>query len=264
MKSLAQIALILIPVILHAEPPLPEPPDAAEQARIIAALRESAMRYQGHLPEFICTSVTTRKEDSSGTGARMRQRDVLEERVIFYRGREDYTILNVNGKPTKKTHDSVGGMFESGLLGMAIVPNYLFGARAPVTLQWSRWDQIDGKPAHVIAFTVAPSVYNRPDGKTTFLIGFHAFAWISASDNSLIRLEEQTDGPPGYPFRNDGDIIDYGAVDISGTKFLLPIKAVTFGQAGKFIWRNTMDFTAYGRFQTDANIKFEPVEPKEK
>lgn len=258
MKALAGSILFLLPLLLSAQSPdLPAPPDPAEQARIIALLRKSALRYQRHLPEFVCTQVTTRSEDSTGTGQHLKPRDVLEERIVFSGGQEDYTLTRINGKPTKKTHDSLDGMFEGGLLGMAIVPNYLFGPRAPASLEWARLDQIDGKPAHVIAFHVAPSVRNSPDGKTTFLIGFHGFAWMSAADGSLMRLERITDGPPGYPLRNNRHTIDYGNVDISGTQFHLPIRAVVSGQAGKFMWSNTIEFTAYRKFQTDTSIRFE-------
>ena len=227
MKALAGSILFLLPLLLSAQSPdLPAPPDPAEQARIISLLRKNALRYQGHLPEFVCTQVTTRSEDSTGTGQHLKPRDVLEERIVFSGGQEDYTLTRINGKPTKKTHDSLDGMFEGGLLGMAIVPNYLFGPQAPASLEWARLDQIDGKPAHVIAFHVAPSVRNSPDGKTTFLIGFHGFAWMSAADGSLMRLERITDGPSTAICRS-GTIDTQSIMEMStypARSFHLPIR----------------------------------------
>ena len=182
MRVLVIAALLLIPAALCAQSTdIPVPPDSVEQARIIAAFRKSAMRYQGHLPEFVCTQVTTRSVDSTGTGDHLKQQDVFEERVVFSNGQENYTLLSFNGKPTKKTHRNIGGIYENGLLRGVLVPAYLFGARAPVSLEWSRWDSVAGNAAHVIAFRVAPSFLSNPGGKTSYLLGFHGFVWVSGS-----------------------------------------------------------------------------------
>jgi hypothetical protein len=265
MKAFAQAALLLIPVLLSSQTPdVPAPPNAAEQAKIVAALRKSAMRYQGQLPDFVCTKVTTRSVDATGTGDHLKQRDILEEHVAFSGGRAVYTLLKLDNKPTKKRHDKIGGMSEDGLLAMALVPAYLFGPRAPVSFQWKRWDTIDGKPAHVIEYQVQPSVTNYPDGRTPFLLGFYGLAWVSATDNSLIRLEEHDDPPAGYPIQDGGNTMDFATVKISGTAFLLPVRGATFGRIGKASWRNNMEFTNYGKFQAETTIKFEdsPNPPK--
>jgi hypothetical protein len=261
MRAFAQAVVLLAAALLCAQPPdAPTPPNASEQARIVAALRKSAMRYQGQLPDFVCTKVTTRSVDPTGTGGHLKQRDVLEEHVAFSGGRADYTLLKVDNKPTKKRHDNIGGMSEDGLLAMALVPAYLFGPRAPVTFEWKRWDAIDGKRAHVIEYQVQPSVTNYPDGRTPFLLGFYGLAWVSASDNSLIRLEEHDDAPVGYPIVDGGNTMDFATVNISGTPFLLPVRGATFGRIGKASWRNSMEFTNYGKFQAETTIKFENSE----
>jgi hypothetical protein len=255
---IVRAALILVAVLLWGQSPdVPAPPNAAEQARIVVALRKSAMRYQGQLPDFVCTKVTTRSVDPTGTGQHLKQRDVLEEHVAFSGGRAVYTLLKINDKPTKKRHDNIGGMSEDGLLAMALVPAYLFGPRAPVSFEWLRWDTIDGKPAHVIQYQVQPSVTNYPDGKTPYLLGFYGLAWVSASDNSLIRIEEHDDAPKWYPIENGGNTMDFATVNISGTPFLLPVRGATFGRIGKASWRNEMEFTNYGKFQAETSIKFE-------
>ncbi len=254
---MVKIALVLIPVALLAQSPDAQaPPDAAEQVRIVAELRKSAMRYQGHLPDFLCTKVTTRNIDPTGTGEHMKQQDVLEERVAFSRGRSVYTLVKIDDKPTRKKHDKLNGMVEDDLIASSLVPNYLFGPRAPVSFEWTRWDTVDGKPVHVIAYKVKPSVLNYPDSKTPFLLGFHGFAWVSASDNSLLRLEEHDDPPPGYPIADGGNTIDFATVSISGTSFLLPVRGATFGRVGRASWRNTMEFIRYGKFQADASLSF--------
>src|SRR5580704_12486368 len=58
-------------------------PDAAALDALLVRVKASAMRYQGHLPDFTCTEVTVRKEDSFGNGANWRMLDTLEELVSF-------------------------------------------------------------------------------------------------------------------------------------------------------------------------------------
>jgi hypothetical protein len=250
------MALFSITLVLRAQPNPATPPDTDSQAKIIAALTSRALQYEGHLPDFVCTKVTTRSTDSTGSGDHLKQRDVLEERVSFSEGRAVYTLLKISGNPTKNHAKRPAGLIEDNLLASAIAPTWIFGPRAPVTFEWSRWDAIEGKPAHVIAFRVAPSITNHPDGKTPYLVGFHGLAWVRAADNTLLRLESHTDGPPGYPFRDSGSIIDYGSVDLSGSQFLLPVKGVSFVLIGKTLQRNTIEFTVYGKFQSDTVIKF--------
>jgi hypothetical protein len=100
-------------------------------------------------------------------------------------------------------------------------------------------------------------VTNYPDGRTPYLLGFYGLAWVSAADNSLIRLEEHDDAPVGYPIRDGGNTMDFANVNISGIPFLLPVRGATFGRIAKASWRNDMAFINYGKFQAETNIRFE-------
>jgi hypothetical protein len=227
-------------------------PDAAAQENTIADFRHKAVRYRGHLPDFICIETTTRSE-----GEKLKQRDVLLEQVAFSGGHEVIKLIAINGKPTTKNPLRVGGVIENSLLAGLIVPSNYFGAKAPVTLKWMRWDTLDGKPAQVISFTVAPSVTNYPDGKTPWLLGYHGLAWAGTADNGLLRIEADEDSPPHYPFKNNRTEVDYASVDIAGTAFILPVKAVISGNAGRSAYRNVVEFTKYRKFQADASVTFD-------
>src|SRR5215472_9143120 len=76
-------------------------PDAAALEALLARMKASAMRYQGHLPDFTCTEVTVRKDDGSGNGANWRTLDTLEESVSFAsNGGVTKTLVKKNGRPT--------------------------------------------------------------------------------------------------------------------------------------------------------------------
>jgi hypothetical protein len=57
---------VVITLILACPGAFAQPaPDAAALDALLMRMKASAMRYQGHLPDFSCTEITVRKEDSS-------------------------------------------------------------------------------------------------------------------------------------------------------------------------------------------------------
>jgi hypothetical protein len=69
-----RLPCLLFPLILICPAAFAQPaPDAAAFDALMTRVKTSAMRYQGHLPDFTCTELTVRKESSGGrvqTGAR--------------------------------------------------------------------------------------------------------------------------------------------------------------------------------------------------
>src|SRR5215471_21445705 len=97
MTSLPALAFTLIATFLSAF--AQAAPDAAGLDALLMRIKKSAMRYQGHLPDFTCTEVTVRKEDSSGNGANWRTLDTLEELVSFASsGRVSKALVKKNGR----------------------------------------------------------------------------------------------------------------------------------------------------------------------
>src|SRR5580658_8928036 len=140
--------LLAVSVLLRAQSGAPPAavPDAGQQQALLARIKQSAMRFEGQLPDFICTKLTTRWEDSSGSGKKWKQRDFLEETVLFAQNGRTATVLQkLNGKPTNRTHGNVGGVVEDGVVREAIVPASIFGPAANGQFAWSRWDTFEGR-----------------------------------------------------------------------------------------------------------------------
>jgi hypothetical protein len=253
--------LVAVSAVLRAQSDaLPAaPPDAGQQQALLARIKQSAMRFQGQLPDFICTKLTTRWEDSSGAGKKWRLRDSLEETVFFSQtGRTATQLLKMNGKPTNRTHGNVGGVVEDGVVRDAIVPASIFGPLANGQFAWLRWDTLDGRRMAVFAFKVPPLFKNYPDGKRGYMIGFHGLVYGAADDGTVMRLEVHVDGPAGYPFQESGWDIDYGTVSIAGRELLLPVKAVARYRVDKLLTRNEIQFTGYRKYEADSRVTFDP------
>src|SRR5580658_2224156 len=72
------------PIVAATPPPPPPPPSAAEQAEVLAELREYALAYTKNLPNFTCAQVTRRHLDPVGRGPS--QGDEIRELVSWVDG----------------------------------------------------------------------------------------------------------------------------------------------------------------------------------
>jgi hypothetical protein len=237
-------------------------PDVGQQQAMLARIKQSAMRFEGQLPDFICTKLTARFEDSSGSGKKWKRRDELEETVFFAQnGRTATQLLKLNGKPTNRSHDSIGGIVENGVVRDAIVPASIFGPLANGQFAWSRWGTLNAsfnaRRTAVFAFMTPRLFKNYPDGTRAYLIGFHGLVYANPEDGMPLRLEVHVDGPEGYPFQESGWDIDYGTVTIAGRELVLPVKAVARYRVNKLLTRNEIQFTGYRKYEADSKVTFD-------
>jgi hypothetical protein len=246
---------------LNAAPP-------ANPQGVLALITGSALRYQGEVPDFVCTELTTRSEASAkippGSPPHWKLRDKLEEVLSFVEGRENHTLILVNGKPTRYTHESLEGMRSDGLLQFVMVPNWIFGPLSQTRFEWIRWDTMNSRRVAVFLFETPRSISTRPlvNDSQAFLVGYHGLIWADPDTGEMTRLEAQMNAPKDFPFQQDDFEIDYAMVHISGEQFLLPVKAKGQVRDGKLLTKNEIEFTAYRKYEADVNIRFgDPGQP---
>jgi hypothetical protein len=87
-----------------------------EQARLLEQAREAALRYSDSLPDFLCTEVVRRTQDAHGNG-RWRDLDTLTVKLSYFGHREDYKLMEVDGKPTLLEYELVAGAVSTGEFG---------------------------------------------------------------------------------------------------------------------------------------------------
>ena len=228
-------------------------PEAASLEALLVRVKTSAMRYEGHLPDFTCTEVTVRKEDKSGNGANWRTVDTLEEWVSFASsGRVSKKVVKRNGRPT--TSYKPGGLIENAVLSGALVPQGIFGAKSKPKFDWDRWETRSGHPIAVIAYQGVG--VNYPDGKTRYELKVSGRIFFDEVAGNLVRTESSSVGPPGYPFGEVRVEMDYAPVTISDREFILPTKAVVTTARGKRRYQSEIQFSSYRKYQADSTIQF--------
>jgi hypothetical protein len=255
-------AFLTITVAAWAQPlalvPPATVPDATEQQAMLTRITKGALRYQGEIPDFLCAESITRSEANSKTPERWKQLDTLEEELSFVGGRETHTLLRINGKSTRTSHEELEGMRSDGLLQFVMVPSWIFGPQVRTRFDWSRWETREGRSVAVFAFRVPPSIATHPlvNQSQTFLVGYHGLIYADAASGDMARLEAQMDAPKDFPFQEDAFEIDYGEVDIAGQQFLLPVKSVGWVRDGKLLTRNDIEFGEYRKYGADATVTF--------
>src|SRR5579872_6665063 len=93
-------------------------PDSVTQAAILDKIREYANTYTQTLPNFICTQVTRRQIDQTGTGEHYQSIDKIQEQLTYFDHHESYKVVMVNGQMVQnKDHEKLGGAVTSGEFG---------------------------------------------------------------------------------------------------------------------------------------------------
>jgi hypothetical protein len=248
-------------------PPAPKPaiavipaPDPLEQKRILAEVTETALSYVQSLPNFICVQITRRHIDPTRTET-WRSDGVIQERLSYVDHHEDYTVVMVNDRiVTGLTHDKVGGNRSSGEFGSMLED--IFDPSSHAQLEWQRWATLRGRRMHVFSFTILKpySKYSIRDDASgqTVVPGYHGLIYADRDSFKVMRVTMECDNlPAGFPVQDATEVLDYDFVDISGQKFLLPLKAdLRFRGGAALVW-NEIEFRLYKKFTTDATITFE-------
>jgi hypothetical protein len=228
-------------------------PDAVALDALLVRMKASAMRYEGHLPDFTCTEITVRKEDRSGNEAKWRTVDTLEELVSFASsGRVSKKLVKRNGRPT--TSNQPGGLIENAVLSGAIVPQGIFGAKSKPRFDWDHWESRSEHPIAVLAYHAMG--VNYPDGKTRYELKVSGRIFFDDTAGNLVRTESSSVGPPGYPFGEVRVELEYAPVTISDRELILPTRAVMTTARGKRRYQSEIQFSGYRKYQADSRVRF--------
>src|SRR4051812_35759109 len=233
-------------------------PSVEDQRRIVRETQEISLNYSRSLPDFFCTEVIRRLDDSRGSLA---LRDTLEIKLTYFEGKEDYRVLSVNGRATSRGLDDVGGSTSRG--EFASMLNSIFIGQSKAVLQWDHWTTVRGRDAHVFKFAIKPENssyvlqfrYATRFGPQTQIVGQHGFVYIDRETNQVLRIISDADGIPGsFPIRASSTVLDYDFVDVGGRRFLLPLRADIRSISSNLRTRNMIEFHGYRKFSGESTI----------
>ena len=236
-------------------------PVAEDQRRIVREAQQIAMNYSRSLPDFFCTEVVKRFDDIRGP---LQLRDTLEIKLTFFEGKEDYRVLTVNGRPTTRPLDEVGGSVSKG--EFASMLNSIFTGESKAVLQWNHWTTVRKRVAHVYAFRIKAENssyhitfrYTGRFGSQGVKAGQHGYVYIDRETNQVLRIVSEADTiPKNFPVQHSSTVLDYDFVDVGGRQFLLPLRADVRMSTDRLNTRNLVEFHGYRKFSGESTITFQ-------
>jgi hypothetical protein len=252
-----------------AAAPAPKPkavtipaPGEAEQSQILDQVREYAQNYTKRLPDFICTQVTRRSVDPSGTENWVPE-DTIMAKLTYFEQKEDYKLIMVGNHATDMKYDQLGGASSSGEFGSLL--REVFAPASHAQFRWQRWATLRGKRMHVFSYRVAQPfskwhvVFERKQDITP---GYRGLIYVDSSNQMVMRVTlEAEDLPPTFPIQDARTKLDYDYVTISAQEYVLPLRAEIRMRQGKYLSKNEIEFRMYRKFGAETSITFDTPPP---
>ena len=269
------------------------PPDPADQAKTIEALRTYAETYTKNLPNFICFQVTKRevalapnevagvRESSPGRGrltaasTDRKSTDTFEEQLGYFDHKESYQLLKVDGKKQKPGQARPPGLTSAGEFGSTLWG--VFDPQSKAEFEWKKWDTLRGERVSVFSFHVdqAHSGAQLEVPSRTVVIGYHGLIYARRDSKIVLRLTTEAESPKDFPLQEVTHLLDYGQVEIAGQAFVLPLHAEMrtrmsedflrygreAGHSKQVFLTNQVDFHDYRKYTAESVLKAEPDQP---
>jgi hypothetical protein len=236
--------------------------DAPDHLALIVRMREAALTYGDRLQDFICTQITTRSADKSGSGRHWKRLEVQESELSYVAHREHYKVLKVNGQSEDPDAKIKKGYYSSsGEFGTAL--RRIFDPKVNAEFKWDH-DVIEGgKRLCVFRYDVtrASSTYGVRAGADHLVLAHHGFAHADCESGAVVRIQMDTE--PRSVIRSGHEVVlsvqldvRYRPVLIGTREFLLPESAESIARYGTMLTKADIQFQSYRKFQADSKMIF--------
>lgn len=222
----------------------PAPLDEDEAKKVIADVRARAVAYSKELPNFVCTQVTRKNVDSTGTRQHWKLVDTYHEELRFEGDKEEYREISLNGKNTGG--DNRGNGMPSSL-EFSNLMSWVFDPKYNGLFSWSKWDSLRGHRVHELGFAVKKTDSQLTIGKKTQIqCGMIGVADADSDTGSVMRIAVvAADIPKNFPIQGVSMDLHYDFAKIGDHYYLLPLKGDLQSKEGKALYWTEVEFRDY-------------------
>jgi hypothetical protein len=238
-----------------------------EQTSLLEQAREAALQYSASLPDFLCTEVVRRKHDPRGNG-RWQDLDTLTVKLSYFGHREDYKLMEIDGKPTLLEYELVIGAVSTGEFGTRLYS--VFDPRSHGDFRWKGWSTLRERRASQFSYRIARenSNYRLVYGPelaepNAIVVAYHGDVYVDEETHMALRLTLRAEIPHGFPISGNDSAVDYDFAEVGGKRYLLPSHATSRAKRGRYAAENNVEFRDYRKFQAEASITFDPPPEQE-
>ena len=236
----------------------------AEAGSIVASARNLAHKRLQNFPNFLCEMVVQRLR-SRTKAARLRWSQTMGEilaQVRFANGSEEYRMVSIGGKRTKKSFDAGKGRLSAK--GEFVV---LLGTvfHTSVQFRWHGSATANGRPVHVFKVIVSRRIgapISRGRGYPKGRVDWEGFVYIDRdSEHTLAIVLEAVNIPWSYGILRTYTSVFYGDVQIGGETHLLPVASEALAiNPDTPMYRQSSKYRNYRKFEVESELLFENVE----
>jgi hypothetical protein len=245
-------------------PPQIPPPNSVDQKAILNEIRENALNYSKGLPNYICTQLTRRNVDTTGTGDHFREVDTIQEQLSFSDGHEKYVVVMISGKMvTGRDHDKLGGATSSGEFGSMLYD--VFNPATDAEFEWDHWATLRKRRMYVYAYQVARDrsrfdIYHGPSDRH-LVSAYKGLIYADVATKTVMRVTlECVNMPVDFPIQEVKQVLDYDTAKIADLEFILPLRSELNSRESRYLVKNITDFHLYRKFTTEEKITFDTVD----
>jgi VWFA-related protein len=244
-------------VITFPETPIQAPRPEEIQA-ILADARQFAMEYKSLLPNFVCTQITNRSVDLTGS-MEWKHKDKLTERLTYVNHEENRILLEVdtNGIKSHTGTEGTRGLLSAGEFG--VVLSGLFRPESKTDFTWKKTGVLGDETVQEFDYRVARenSTLNlRISANDVVTVGYHGQVFIESVTRRVRRVTQVADDvPKTIPIHATSVSVDYDYIVINKHDYLLPVGAEILLRKGRRETDlNEIEFRNFRRFGSNVRI----------
>lgn len=227
---------------------------------LIEQAREFALGSMNDLPDFLADQSIRRSTLIRGA---WQHRDLLETTVSYEQeGGEKVRLVSVDGQPTSRTYEDVGGTTNVGTFSFHLTSP--FSPNSNGTFTEAGREKYRGRDCLIYRYNVplATSKYQlraalNGGAVQTTLVGYSGRMWIDRDTKYVLRVEmEAEDVPADFPMSHTEVVVDYDWVSISGRRFWMPVNAEALAEFPKQgqTFLNVIEFRNYRKFEGEIQV----------
>ncbi len=227
---------------------------------VIDQAREEALSFSESLPNYVVKQFTSRYQSGAARGGRTSWQplDIVTTDLIYEDGKERYTNIMVNGKPTKYVEQT--GSWSEGEFGS--MQQAILSPASFADFHNQRTTTIVNRTAYRYDYTIEQprSTWSLHADGQTYSPSYTGAIWIDKETSRVLRIEIAARNlPRTFPLDTAESSIDYDFVLIGDKKVLMPAhsESLSCTRGTSDCSRNTTDFRNYKKYGAETNITFE-------
>jgi hypothetical protein len=238
------------------------PPDATEQAALIARVRIAGLAFRDQLQDFRCLQKTVRTFNDSGDGKHWKTLETQELELDFVGHKENYQLLKVNGETTKLEKRVKSGYFKpSSEFGTALA--WIFDTKANAQFEWDHTETAAGKRVCVLRYRVPLSTTTMVMTANTEKVPMGHTGTVEADCDSgmVTRIHVASEAASAKLSGRDVAVgvrldVRYGSVAIGSKELFVPVAAEEVAVFGRGLTKVEIEYGEYRKYDSSSTLTF--------